>query len=322
MRVSLLVAAVVLAGCRRAGDGSVAATGTVEVVETDVAALVPARVVRVWPHEGAVVHAGDTLVSLTQSVTRSDIAGRQARLASAEAQLRELIAGPRAAEIQRAEADLRSAQAEATRAADDLARLTGLAQSGTISKQQFDAARAAAAGAAGRRDAAAQSLTLLREGARPEQIAAARGEVANARAALQAAEQTASDLVLLAPTDGLVMSRNVEPGDVIGAGVSAMTIGDVSRPYVRVYVGENVVPRLHVGDTLSGFLDGFPGRPFGGRIEAIADKAEYTPRVALTKDERADLVFGVKVAFTDTSGMLKAGLPITVHFSAPPAGRQ
>jgi HlyD family secretion protein len=61
-------------------------------------------------------------------------------------------------------------------------------------------------------------------------------------------------------------------------------------------------------------LDAFPDRRFAGRITALNDRAEFTPRVALTEDERADLLFGVKVDLVDSGGMLKAGLPVTVRF--------
>jgi HlyD family secretion protein len=155
----------------------------------------------------------------------------------------------------------------------------------------------------------------VREGARAEQIAAARAEVDNARAALNAAQQTASDLVLIAPVGGVVSSRNAEAGDVLATGIPAMTIADVSRPFVRVYVGEAVLPRVRIGDSVTAVLDALPDRPFAGRVAAISTRAEYTPRVALTDDERADLLFGVKIAFADTTRTLKAGLPITVRFA-------
>jgi HlyD family secretion protein len=140
--------------------------------------------------------------------------------------------------------------------------------------------------------------------------------VENARAALAAAVQTASDLVLLAPVSGTVMVRNAEPGEVLGAGVAAMTIGEVARPYVRIYVNQRALPRVRLGASAEGVLDGLPDRPFPGRVIAINSKAEFTPRVALTEEERADLVFGVKVAFADSIGALKPGLPITVRIAA------
>ena len=308
--------ALVLAGCRRGEGDVVEGTGTLEVVEVDVAALTPARVLRVWRQEGDTVHEGDTLVSLTQSTVRADVDARRARVASAEAQLRDLEAGARPAEINRAEADLRAAESEAARSAQDLERVSALAQSGTVSVQQLDAAKNAAALAAARRDAARDALRLLREGSRPERITAARAEVANARAALDAALQTAADLVLLAPVSGTVMVRNAEPGEVLGAGMTALTLGETARPYVRIYVNQRVLPRVKLGARAEGTLDGLPERRFAGQVVAINSKAEFTPRVALTEEERADLVFGVKVAFADSTATLKPGLPITVRITA------
>jgi HlyD family secretion protein len=190
-----------------------------------------------------------------------------------------------------------------------------------VSGQQLDAARSAAALAAARRDAVRDALRLLREGSRPERIAAARAEVENARAALTAAIRTASDLVLLAPVGGIVMLRNAEPGEVLGAGVPAITIGELARPYVRIYVNQRVLPRVRLGARAEGILDGLPSTRFVGDVAAINSKAEFTPRVALTEEERADLLFGVKVAFHDSTGALKPGLPITVRITAVPSAR-
>src|SRR5688572_30447801 len=93
--------------CNTKDSGQVEGTGTLEVIEVDVAPLTPARVVRVWREEGDTVRTGDTLVSLTQSTAQADVTARRARVASAEAQLRDLEAGARPAEIDAAEAELR-----------------------------------------------------------------------------------------------------------------------------------------------------------------------------------------------------------------------
>lgn len=312
--VWLAVIALALA-CRSGDDGATRGTGTIEVIEVDVAPTVPARVVHVLAQEGEAVRAGDTLVTLTQATMQADIEGRRARLAAAQAQLRDLEAGARPAEIQRAHAELDATEADALRTATDLVRLMPLAASGTVSAQQLDAVRAAARTAAGRRDAAREALRLVREGSRPERVQAARADVAIARAALAAGEGAASDLVLLAPSDGVITSRHAEPGEVLAAGESALTLGDTRRPWVRIYVDERVLPRIQVGQTVTGALDAFPRQQFTGTVVAIDTRAEFTPRVALTEDERADLLFGVKVELQDRGGMLKAGLPITVTFA-------
>jgi HlyD family secretion protein len=78
---------------------------------------------------------------------------------------------------------------------------------------------------------------------------------------------------------------------------------------------------VNVGDTATAVLDAFPDRVFHGRVTSIATRAEYTPRVALTERERADLLYGVRVDFEDSTGMLKAGLPVTVRFTPRAAAR-
>ncbi|MEO7086707.1 MAG: efflux RND transporter periplasmic adaptor subunit [Gemmatimonadaceae bacterium] len=316
-RLSLLVVAVA-AGCRQQPTNTIEATGSLELVEVDVTPQVPARVTKVWRQEGDRVKQGDTLLTLTQSTLPGDIAVQQAGVAAAQAQLSDLTAGPRAAEVATADANARAADAEATRAAQDLERITPLAAKGDVSQQQLDAARAAARSSAERRDAAREQARLVREGTRPEQIVAARARLASARAALSAAQQTAHDLVLTATVGGAVLSRHVEPGEMLAPGVSGMTIGDITRPYVRIYVNELIVPRVRLGDTASVTIDAFPNRAFRGQVVAVSDHAEFTPRVALTKDERADLMFGIKIQLTDSSNVLKSGLPVTVHLTPHP----
>jgi HlyD family secretion protein len=312
----LLVACCIAAlSCRR-DRGSVSGTGTLEVVEVDVAPMTPARVLKVWREEGDTVNVGDTLVSLTQSTVQADVDARRARVSAAEAQLRDLTAGARPAEISRAQADLRAAEAEAARTSQDLTRVSALAQNGNVSVQQLDAAKTAASLAEARRDAARDALRLLQEGSRPQRIAAARADVENANASLNAALQTASDLVLVAPVKGTVLLRNAEPGEVLAAGMPALTVGELARPYVRIFVNQQALAQVRLGARAQGVLDGMPDKPFTGEVIAISTKAEFTPRVALTEDERADLLFGVKVAFRDSSGMLKPGLPITVTIAA------
>lgn len=309
----LLFGIVALSGCDRDDNGS-RATGTIELTQADVAATVPAQVVRVAVEEGAWVHRGDTLVLLTQSTLPGDIAQRRARLGAAEAELRDLIAGARPAELDRARAELASAESEAERTARDAERLQRLATAGGISQSELDAALSAARVAASRRDAAREALQLLEQGSRPERIQAARAAVASARANLAMAEAVASDLVLTAPSDGVVLSRLVEPGEVLAAGVPAISLGDPRRPWIRVFVSAPALADIRLGQRAHVTLEGVPDRVFEARVVAISPQAEFTPRVAMTESERADLLFGVKLDVTDTTGVLKAGLPATVVF--------
>ena len=306
-----------VSACAPRDSERIEGTGTLEVVEVDIAPATAARVERVVVQEGSTVRAGDTLVVLSTPALRPEIQQREARASAAGAALDELQRGARPAELQRAEAELAAATADAARAAREAERLRGLADKQTVSAQQYDNARTLAATATSRRRAAQATLDLLLQGARPERVAAARSEVAGAEASAEGARAVARDLVLLAPTGGTITSRAAEPGEVLTPGQTALTLAQTDRQTVRVFIGQTALSRVALGQVVHGRLDGWPDREFTGRVVAVSSKAEFTPRVALTEHERADLLFGVKVEFADSTGMLKAGLPVTVRIDAP-----
>jgi HlyD family secretion protein len=320
MRKMIPTALLVLAACNQEAGDSIEATGTLEVVEVNVSATVPARIVKILVVEGQVVRQGDTLAVLTQPTLPGEEQQRGARSRAARAMLQELERGARPGELQRAEADLAAAEADAARAARDAERLRGLAERQVVSATQYDAARTLAASTASRRDALAANLKLLRDGASDERIRAARAESEAAEAAVETSRASERDLVLRAPVAGVVSSRNVEPGEVVTAGAPVMTISEQRRQTVRVFVNQASLSRVNPGQVVDAALDAYPDRRFTGRVASIATRAEFTPRVALTEKERSDLLFAVKVEFADTTGMLKAGLPITVHIEAPVPG--
>ena len=312
-RSALLLSLSVIA-CSSQRD-RITAQGTIEVDETDVIPTVRGRIIRIQVAEGDLVKAGDTLVTLESSTLPDDLAERRARVARAEAELRDLALGSRPEELARAEAVLRSAVAEDLRAARDLDRMEELGAADAVSQQEVDLARAEAAEARGRKDAAEQSLELLRAGATRDELAAARSKLAEAKAYLAQGEATDGELTLVAPVDGVVMPHYFRVGEVVEAGEPVVTTADASHPWVRVYVNQRDVPSLRIGASAEAMLDGAPDRPVPGRVVAINHKAEYTPRVALTNDERADMMFGVKVALSPENGSVRAGLPTTVHLT-------
>jgi HlyD family secretion protein len=307
-----LMIAILGLGCRKTEGYD--ASGTIEFTQTDVAGSVPARVERILVEEGSDVSAGDTLVILRQTGLPQDIQQRQARVAAATAELADLERGARPAELDRARAELRSATSEADRTAADSLRMARLLAAGGISQAEFDAVAGAARVAGARRDAAREAVRLLEAGARPDRVSAARAAVAAARAQLAMGQAAVEELVLTAPVSGRVMARHVETGEVIGAGIPVLSLGDTHHVWVRVYVTAPVFASIRVGDTVPVTIDGLGDAAFPGRVTALATAAEFTPRVALTEKERSDLLFGVKLELTDATGRLKAGLPATAHF--------
>lgn len=303
------------AGCTRTDPDVITAQGTIEVEETDVVTTVGGRITRFWPAEGQMVRAGDTIATLVSYALPDDLEERKARVARAEAELRDLLRGARPEELARAEAQVRSSIATETRASRDLARMEGLVLTNAVSHQDVDRARSEAAEARGNRESAEENLKLLRAGATREAVDAARSRLAEARAALAQGRATSGELTLLAPVDGVVMPLFYKVGEVVAAEKPVLTTADVARPWIRVYVNQKEVPSLRHGAPAAIRLDGDPAHPISGQVVAINHEAEYTPRVALTVEERADLMFGVKIALDNRSGRARAGLPATVTIS-------
>lgn len=318
LRAPLLVALLLLSGsaCRRGAAGD-AYPGTVEVDESDAAPLVGGRIVTVRVEEGDSVRLGDTLAVLTQSAIPATLEDRRARLAAARARLADLRRGSRSAELDRAEADLAAQEAEADRTARDLARSDQLLKGQVIPQQDFDRARMLAESAARRRDAARATLALLREGSRSDQVRAAEAEVASAQAQLAGASADASELAVVAAVSGVVLGRHADPGEVVAAGTPLVTIGVVARPWVRVYLPAQLIVRLPHGSGARVVpAGGSDAQGMSGRLGAVSPKAEFTPRAALTDEERADLLFASRIELTDPPATIRPGLPVLVRFDA------
>jgi HlyD family secretion protein len=165
---------------------------------------------------------------------------------------------------------------------------------------------------------AEETLAMLKAGNRRDRIAAARAELSTARAALGIVEARATDLVLTAPVDGRILTRQAEPGEWLSPGMAALTLGEIARPYVRVYVPATRLASLKIGDVADVMVDGTT-QPLGrAKVTAINTKAEFTPRVALTEGERADLLFGVKLEFTAPTAAVHPGLWVGVRFGKTP----
>jgi HlyD family secretion protein len=303
----LPVTAIVLAAaCGRNED---MIHGTVEMDQVDVAPQQAARVLRMLVNEGDAVAPGDTIAILGLADASAQVSASEARVHQAEAALRDLEAGARPQEIARATSELQAAEAEATRTGTELERARALVRDTVISRSQFDAAEAAARVAAERRDAARNALRLLEAGTRPAQIRAARAELAQARASLAGTGSRLADLVLVSPVAGVVLTRAAEPGEVLAAGTPAAIVGDTARLYVRAYIPQRLREQLRPGARVLVTPDGWDSGGVRGTVASIQPQAEFTPRVSLTQDERADQLFAARLTLDSA---LPAGLWVSV----------
>ncbi len=317
---ALLLFGLAALACNKTTD-TLVFPGTIELDESDAAPLVGGRIVEVRVDEGDSVRLGDTLAILTQSSLPATVEERRARLSVARAKLADLQRGSRAPELDRAQAELAAAEAEADRSAKDLIRVEPLARNGVVPAQELDRASAAAKAAAQNRDAARAALQLAQEGTRSDQIKAAQAEVQSAEAMLRGATADVNELAVLAPSDGVILNRNADPGEVVGSGTPLVTVGLTARRWVRVYLPARLLSTLPAGSPATISVasaergDKQPGPTVDGRLGSVSPKAEYTPRAALTDEERADLLFASRIELVNPPATFRPGLPVTVRFT-------
>lgn len=317
------------AGCRTAATEPVrTASGYVEATDVRVAAKVAGRVASVSVNEGQRVEAGQVLVTLATTETDLAISRAQAERAQAVAQLRLLQAGTRAEDIQQAEAqqaaaesDRRAAEADLASAKADEVRFEQLLASKSGSQKQRDdavtrrqLAEARLRAADDRIRAAAAQVARLRAGARPEELEGARARVAGVDAQIATLENDRKEAVIMSPASGTVTSRLVEPGELATPRTPLIVIVDLDHAWANVYVTEPMVPSLKVDAAVTLRTDA--GEQLPGRIAYISPQAEFTPRNVQTANERAKLVFRVKVLVDNQKGVLKPGMAVTADFGA------
>ncbi|MGE3345543.1 MAG: HlyD family secretion protein [Vicinamibacterales bacterium] len=307
-----------------APPGPPTATGYVEATDTRVAAKVPGRVETVEVREGGRVTAGQVLARLSSPDLGLMLMRLDAERAAADAQLRLLQAGSRQEDIaqaraQRAVADseLTAAIADRDAAAADAERFAALAEqrAGSLKARDDAAARRRAAEARvqalrDRVDAADATLARLTAGARPEEVQAARARRAAVEAQIAAVNQDLADLIITAPSDGVVSARLVEPGELLAPRAPVIVLLDLARAWVWAYVDEPVVGTLSLGQAATVSTDAAQTLP--GRVTFIAPRAEFTPRNVQTPSERARLVYRVKIEVDNQAGVLKPGMPVEV----------
>jgi multidrug resistance efflux pump len=189
-------------------------------------------------------------------------------------------------------------------------------------------ARADLAVAQERYDTAQDRLRALQTGKESPKVKAAASTLEQARVAADqsalAVDQAKANLNLidvqldklsiLAPADGVLMTRLVETGEVLNPGAGAMALGLLDDLSITVYIPEDRYGELSLGQSATVTADSFPGEVFDATIINISDQAEFTPRNVQTVEGRASTVFAIKLAVTDPDGKLKPGMPADVVF--------
>jgi multidrug resistance efflux pump len=231
-----------------------------------------------------------------KAVAEADLAAAKAQLSEAERKWGQVKDGPRESEVELIKANIAKAYKDYEiykngPDPDDL----------TIAEARFTNAEA---------------LLALAQAKFPtkEELDVAQAQVDSAKSNLDALQIQIELLVVKSPIDGVVMTRNIELGEVIQPGSTALTISQLENLSITVYIPENRYGQVSIGDNAILEVDSFPDLTFNASVIRIADQAEFTPRNVQTKEDRQTTVYAIKLKVNDPQGKLKPGMPVDVIF--------
>jgi HlyD family secretion protein len=253
------------------------------------------------------------LARLDQAELNARRQAATAKLEQARALLTELEHGARPQERGQAQSGVEAARRRMQEAQANLTRARVLFEGGAISREALDQAETAYTVARAQAEQAREQLSLVNVGPRAERIAAQRAVVREAEAMIAQVQAALDHAVILAPFAGLITLRHREPGEAVSPGLPVVTMMNPADRWVRIYVREDEVGNVRLGQSASIRSDSNKRKTFNGRVTFIASQAEFTPRNVQTAEERVKLVYAVKVAIVgDAANELKSGVPADV----------
>ncbi|CAN5797381.1 efflux RND transporter periplasmic adaptor subunit [soil metagenome] len=309
----LAIGAWVLFGRGGAQAGGLFASGTVEATEADLGFQLGGRIEHIAVVEGEAVAVGAELARLESAELSARRDAAAAQVDGARALLAELEHGARPGELRQvaaAEAAARERMQDAQRV---LERTRALEAGGAVSRESLDQAQSAFDVASAQYEQAREQRVIVRTGPRPERVDAQRAVVRQAESALAQVDAALSNAVIRAPFAGVVTVRHRQPGEAVTAGAPVLTLMDPGDRWVRIYVPQDAVGRVSIGQSAQIRTDSQRSVTYDGRVTFIGSQAEFTPRNVQTAEQRVKLVYAVKVAIEGDVRMdLKPGLPADV----------
>ena len=329
--VPILLAAAIAAGIyfyprltrKPASVNQLTLSGNIEAHESLVSFKVPGRIVELPVEEGQQVEQGTMLARLEDADSRQKVRIDEAGVRVRESDLALTLAGTREQEVRAAQQSMIDAKADLEQKKLDNDRARQLFGKDEISAQDRDQAATALKRAEAIFKAAQQRYNEAVEGSRKEDIDIARANLNQANANLGLSRVNLDYAVLHAPSAGVITVRQAELGEVVAPGSPVVTLADLDHVWLRAYIAETDLGRIHWGQEAAVTTDTYPGKQYHGRISFISSSAEFTPKSVQTYTERVTLVYRIKIDIDNPNRELKPGMPADAHLqlaAAQPSG--
>ena len=295
-------------------------SGTIETTQANLSFQVPGRVVKVNVQEGQSVAKNQIIAELDRAEFESRCDQAKANLDRAQKTKHQLETvldiGKKTlpSEVARATANVRSVQDTLKDAEKNYKRFEELFSKGVVTEKERDSMKLTYEVAKSKL-IESESILNLAQGnltkidAAKQDIETAIAQINANRAALNQASIQLSYTHLKSPMDGVVTSRNIEPGETVNAGREVITISDLSRVDLKIFVDETEIGKVKPNQKVEVRVDTFPGKSYTGYVSFISPEGEFTPKIIQTKKERVKLVYLVKVSIANPNFELKSGMP-------------
>lgn len=289
--------------------------GNVDIRTVNMSFRVGGRLATLQVDEGDSIKAGETLGELDKGPYQNALQQAEANVAATQAKFDLIIAGYRDEEIAQVAAQVNQAQAAYDYAQNFYQRQQGLWARRMIAANELENSRSSSDQAKATLKAARDKLSQYHNGNRPQEIAQAQASLQQAKAQLSQAQLDLQDTTLTAPSAGTLLTRAVEPGSMLSAGSTVLTLSLTRPVWVRAYVNEVSLYNVQPGTEVQIYTDGRPEKPYHGKIGFVSPTAEFTPKTVETPDLRTDLVYRLRIIVTDADDSLRQGMPVTVSFN-------
>jgi HlyD family secretion protein len=314
--IILLILIILYTGCSNSDDlNYIEGSGNIEVTNIVLSSQTSGNVEQIIFNEGDQAELGDTLLIIDHELLLIKLKQAVAGMNAAKAQLDLAITGARKEDIKLAEEQLNQAKSNFESASADFERMKNLYSEKVITKKQFDDAETRYLISQSQLNAATENLRKVKNISRPEEIIQVRSNFENAEANVQLIKKQIKDSHIISPMNGFVVERFVELGESVNFGSSTYKISDLSTVQLVVYVNEENLGKVKLGQKAEVFTDSFKEKAYEGKVIYISPEAEFTPKNIQTKDERTKLVFAVKIELKNPEFELKAGMPADAKIS-------
>jgi HlyD family secretion protein len=288
--------------------------GNVDIREVDLGFRVSGKLAEMYFEEGKSVKKGDILAILDDEPFRNQLDIATAQVERSQFQLQKFEHGSRPQEIQVSESQLLEAEVAYENAVLEYNRQKDLLNSNATSQKSFDDARKLRDETRARVQSAKDSLSLIKEGFRDEDIQISRKELQEAKARYEVADTALRDTELISPSDGILITRIEEPGTIVSAGQPVYTLSLRNPVYIRAYVAEPDLGKVAPGTKVEITTDS-TDTIYKGKIGFISPRAEFTPKSVETADLRTELVYRLRIVAEDSDDGLRQGMPVTISLA-------